>query len=430
MMARLHVTPSTVASNTTAKPPMPLRIQMPRRSRLLNGTASALDFPCLANELFPDVSLELVEVIVAASNFGGTQALDRRVVLPGDISEVLHGALVGPGQALFALGDCLGRRDEMALEREAVVEIERRRGLPHARVGLPVALQHDVARVLDFGRVMHERPSLVDASADELLIVFDVRFHIGEQTRLLLQDAIEHLVHQAAIFGLGRLVAGPHRDELSIELAVSGIGVIEPVPLVRGEDSEYDREQDQDPGKDIFKADRIPGEALPAQPGRSPLVEVLRDLRRRQRIRALRRYGRLQLRDVVGGDAIVSGGERHEEKADVENGDPGQREPLAAWAPVIHVPKKASRQDRETDIDDRERHRDEDAPQQAEVAALRVERRQRDPFDEGERGHDREVVELRWWIGRGPVVQAVLLLEPSKMLERARLILLGLIEGG
>ena len=126
----------------------------------------------------------------------------------------------------------------------------------------------------------------------------------------------------------------------------------------------------------------------------------------------------------------MSGGERHEEKARVEKRDPGQCEPLAAWAPVVHVPKKASRQNRETDIDDRERHGDEHATQQAEIAALRVERGQRNPFDEGQRGHDREVIELRLWIRRGPIVKAVLLLEPSKMFERPRLILLGLIEGG
>src|SRR5438128_2496342 len=430
MMGRLHVTPSTVASNTTAKPPMPLRIQMPRRSRLLNGTASALDFPCLANELFPDVSLELVEVVVAASYFGGTQVLDRRVVLPGDVAEVLHGALVGPGQSLFALRDCLGRTDEMAIEREAVVEIERRRGLARARVGLPVALHDDVARVLDYRRFMNERPALVDGPADELLIVFDVRLHVREQTRLILQYAIEDLVHQAAIFGLGRLVACPPGVELSVELAIAWIDVIEPVPLVRGEDTEYEREHDQDPGKDVFEAYRVPGEALPRQSCRSPLIQVLGDLRRRQRNRALRRHARLCLRDIVGGNAIVSGGERHEEKARVEKRDPGQCERLAAWAPVVHVPKKASRQNGETDIDDRERHGDQHATQQPEIAALRVERRQRDPFDEGKRGHDREVIELRLWIRRGPVVQAVLLLEPSKMFERPRLILLGLVEGG
>src|SRR6266540_2485532 len=107
-MGRLHVTPTTVASNATAKPPMPPRIKMPRRSKLLNGTASALDLPRFANELLPDVALELVE-------------------------------------------------------------IEGRRGHPDAHVGVSVTLQQYVARVLDFGSVMKERSALVVAPADELL---------------------------------------------------------------------------------------------------------------------------------------------------------------------------------------------------------------------------------------------------------------------
>ena len=128
---------------------------------------------------------------------------------------------------------------------------------------------------------MDERPALVDAPADELLIVFDVRLHVREQTRLILQDAIEDLVHQAAIVGLGRLVACPPGVELSVELAIAWVDVIEAVPLVRGEDAEYEREHDQDPGKDVFEACRVPGEALPRQSGRSPLILVLGDLRRR-----------------------------------------------------------------------------------------------------------------------------------------------------
>src|SRR5580765_345180 len=430
MIGRVHVTPSTVASNTTAKAPMPLRIQMPRRSRWLNGTASALDFPGLANELFPDVALELVEIVVAAPDLGGTQVLDRRVVLPGDIAEVLDGALVGLRQSFLAFRDGLGWPDEAAVEREAVVEIERRRRLAHARVRLPVALQDDVARVLDFRRVVHERSTLVDAPADELLIVFDARFHIREQARLLLEDAIEDLVHPAAVLDLGRLGARPPRVELSIELAIAWVGVVEPVPLVRGEDPEDDREQDQDPGKDVVEADGVPGEALPRQSGRSPLIQVLGDLRRRQRRRARRRYPRLGLRDIVGGHAVVGGRERHQEKTRVEHGNAGQRETLPARASVIDVPQKAPRENRETDVDDGERHGDQDAAQQTEVAAFGVERRQRNPFDEGQGGDDREMVELRLWIRRGPVVQTVLLLEPAKMFERARLVLLGLIQGG
>ena len=140
---------------------------------------------------------------------------------------------------------------------------------------------------------MNEGPALVDAPADELLIVFDVRLHVREQPRLILQYAIEDLVHQAAIFGLGRLVACPPGVELSVELAIAWIDVIEPVPLVRGEDAEYEREHDQDPGKDVFEADRVPGEALPRQSCRSPLIQVLGDLRRRRRNRALRRQARL-----------------------------------------------------------------------------------------------------------------------------------------
>src|SRR5258705_6933429 len=293
MRGRFQVTPTRVASNTTAKAPMPLRIQMPRRSRWLNGTASALDFPGLANELFPDVALQLVEIVVAAPDLGGTQILDRRVVLPGDIAEVFDGALVGLRQSFLAFRDGLGRPDEAAVEREAVVEIERRRRLTHPRVGLPVALQDDVARVLDLRRVVHERSTLVDAPADELLIIFDVRSHIREQARLLLEDAIEDLVHPAAVLDLGHLGARPPRVELSIELAIARVGVVKPVSLVRGEDPEDDPETDQKPGKAVSKAEAVPGEALPRQSGRSPLIQVLGHLRRGQRRRARRRHPRL-----------------------------------------------------------------------------------------------------------------------------------------
>src|SRR5438094_1913288 len=350
MMGRVHVTPTTVASNTTAKAPMPPRITMPRRSKLLNGTASALDLPRLANEPFADIALELIEVIVATSNFGGPEILDRRVVLPSDLAEVFHGALVGPGQSLLVLRDRVGRPHEMALEREAVAEIVRRGGHSHARVGLSVALQQDVARILDLGDLMDERSALVIAPADELLIVFDVRLHVREEMGLFVQDSIEDLIDQAAVLGLDRLVAGPPRVELAIELAIAGVGVVDPVAFVRGEDAEYDREHHQDPGKDILEADRVPREALPRQFGRAPLIEVRGDVRR-QRARAWRRHFRLRLRDVIGGHAIVSGGERHEEKARIEKRDPGECERLPAGASVVHVPKEAPRQNRQADVD-------------------------------------------------------------------------------
>src|SRR5882672_1457026 len=141
MMGRAHITTTTVASNATAKPPMPPRIKMPRRSKLLNGTASALDLPRFANEPLSDVSLELVKGILAASDFGRAEVLNRRVVLPSNVVEVLHGALVGPGQSLFALRDCLGWPDELAIERKAIVEIEGRRGHPDAHVVVSVTLQ-------------------------------------------------------------------------------------------------------------------------------------------------------------------------------------------------------------------------------------------------------------------------------------------------
>src|SRR5215510_10657843 len=289
MIGRLHVTPTTAASSTTAKAPTPPRIRRPRRSRVLSGTASALDLPRFADEPLADVALELAEVVLAAPDLGGAKILDRGVVLPRDVAEVLDRALVGPGQPRLVLRDGLGRPHQRALERDAVVEVERRRGGPRARVGLPVALQQDIARVLDLCRLVDERPALVVALADELLIVFDVRLHIGEQTRLLVQDPIEDLIDQAAVLGLLRLVEPPSRVELAIELAVAWIRVIEPIALVRGEDAEDDREQDQDPRKDVVESDRIAREALPGQSGRSPLVEV-RGHMGRQRRAARRRH--------------------------------------------------------------------------------------------------------------------------------------------
>src|SRR5687767_12286903 len=98
MMGRLQVTPTTVASSTTAKAPTPLRMRIPRRSSRLRATASALDLPRLPDEPLADVAVELVEVVLAAPDLAGPEALDGRVVLPGDVAEVLHRALVRPRQ--------------------------------------------------------------------------------------------------------------------------------------------------------------------------------------------------------------------------------------------------------------------------------------------------------------------------------------------
>src|SRR5215510_12969144 len=202
MIGRLQVTPTTAASSTTAKAPTPPRIRRPRRSRVLSGTASALDLPRFADEPLADVALELAEVVLAAPNLGGAKILDRRVVLPRDVAEVLHRGLVGPGQPLLVLRDRLGRPHQRRVEHEAVVEVVGRRRRPRARIGLPVALQQDIARVLDLGRLVHERAALLVALADELLVVLDVRLDVREQTRLLVQDSIEHLIDQATVLGL------------------------------------------------------------------------------------------------------------------------------------------------------------------------------------------------------------------------------------
>src|SRR5262245_7489150 len=146
MIGRLHVTPTTVASSATTTAPTPLRMKRPRRSRRLSGTASALDLPRLPDEPFANVALELVEVVVAASDLGGPEVLDGRVVLPGDVAEVLRRALVGPGQPLLVVRERSGRPREMGVEREGVREIVRRRGRSRTRVGLPVALQQNIAR--------------------------------------------------------------------------------------------------------------------------------------------------------------------------------------------------------------------------------------------------------------------------------------------
>src|SRR5499427_3230785 len=233
MIGRLQVTPTTVASSTTATAPTPPRIARPRRSSLLSGTASALDLPRFPDEPFADIALELAEVVLAAADLAGAEVLDRRVVLPRDIAEVLHRGLVGPGQALLVLRRRLGRPHERRVEREGVVEVVRRRGRPRARVGLPIPLQQDIARVLDLGRFVQERAALLVALADELLVVLDVRLDVREQTRLFVQNSIEDLIDQAAVFGFPGLVDGSPHVELSIELAVARIRVVEPVALVR-----------------------------------------------------------------------------------------------------------------------------------------------------------------------------------------------------
>ena len=134
---------------------------------------------------------------------------------------------------------------------------------------------------------MKERSALFVAPADELLIVLDVRLHLREQMRLLLKYSIEDVIDQTAVLSLGCLVACTSRVQLSIELAIARVGVIKPVPLVRRENAEYDRENDQDPRKHVFKTERVPGEALPGESGRSPLIQIRGDVRRR-RIGALR----------------------------------------------------------------------------------------------------------------------------------------------
>src|SRR5687768_4539185 len=113
MIGRVHITPTTVASRAMANPPMPHRMKMPRRSRLLSGTASALGLPLLAHELLADVPLELAEVVVAAPDLGRPEVLDGRVVLAGHLAELLHGARVRPRQPLLALGDPRRRLDQL-----------------------------------------------------------------------------------------------------------------------------------------------------------------------------------------------------------------------------------------------------------------------------------------------------------------------------
>src|SRR5213593_1637970 len=174
MSGRVHMTPATVASATTAKPAIPHRMRMPRRSARLNGTASTLAVPLFSGELFPDVPLELAEVEVAASNLGRTEVLHGCVVLPRDVAELLHRAVVRARQALLALRQSNGGIAETGIETDRVVEIRRRRGHANAHVRLAIPLQHDVARVLDLGGVVHVSPPLLLRPRDELLIVLDV----------------------------------------------------------------------------------------------------------------------------------------------------------------------------------------------------------------------------------------------------------------
>src|SRR5438874_11241993 len=111
MIGRPHMSPTTLASNAMVTAPMPQRITMPRRSRLLRGTASALGLPLFSREFLPDVSFELAEVVVAPPYFRGAQALQGGVVLPGQVAEVFHGAFVRSRQAQLVLGDAVGGPD-------------------------------------------------------------------------------------------------------------------------------------------------------------------------------------------------------------------------------------------------------------------------------------------------------------------------------
>src|SRR5262245_34090691 len=128
MTGRAHMTPTTAASKARASPPTPHRIAMPRRSSLLSGTASALELPLFPDELLPDVSLQLAEVVVAASYLGRPEILEGRVVLPRHLAELLHGALVGPREPRLGLREDRRRCDEMGVESDALFEVGRRRG--------------------------------------------------------------------------------------------------------------------------------------------------------------------------------------------------------------------------------------------------------------------------------------------------------------
>src|SRR5207237_4839247 len=101
--------------------------------------------------------------------------------------------------------------------------------------------------------------------------------------RLLLEGPVEDLIDDAAVLCLARLVRRPFRFELPVELPIARIRVIEPVALVGGEDPEDDRENDQDPRKDVLEAQGTPGEALPREPRGSALVQSRGAMRRDQR---------------------------------------------------------------------------------------------------------------------------------------------------
>src|SRR5262249_55056657 len=141
---RAHITPSTVASSATTRTPMTPRISSPCRSDLLSATASALELPFFARQLLLDVPLELGEIEIAAANLRGAETLHRRIVLPRDVAEVLHRALVEPGQPLLALRGAGRRTDQIALEADALGKIQRRRRLAGAHVRLSIALDDDV----------------------------------------------------------------------------------------------------------------------------------------------------------------------------------------------------------------------------------------------------------------------------------------------
>src|SRR5687767_15696797 len=113
MIGRVHMTVITLASNVMTTPPTPQRMKIPRRSRRLSDTTSALDLVLLSNQLLSDIALQLAQVVVPAPNLGCPEILHRRVVLTGDVAELLHGILVRPREPLLALGDPGGRLDEL-----------------------------------------------------------------------------------------------------------------------------------------------------------------------------------------------------------------------------------------------------------------------------------------------------------------------------
>src|ERR687888_2377109 len=172
------MTTITLATNVPATPPTPQRMKMPRRSRRLSGTVSALDLPLLSHQLLADILLQLGEVVVATPDLGRAHALHGRVVLARDLAELLHRLLVRACEPFLALGDPGRRLHELEAERHGVAEVAGRRRHAHAQVRLPVALEHDVARVLQLGRLAQERPALVFRPAVELLVVLDVRLDL------------------------------------------------------------------------------------------------------------------------------------------------------------------------------------------------------------------------------------------------------------